>query len=86
MERLEWITAALIGVGGFAAFMIWQASAGLEPGKNSSIKFTYFAFAVPFLLIYVGRGFPKAMWLAQSLIVLAILGYAAFLPIAIFWI
>jgi hypothetical protein len=85
MEKLEWMTAALVGFGGFAAFMLWQITAGLEPGKNSSIKFTYFAFAVPFLLIFAGKAFPKTPWLSRPLLGLSILSYVAALPIATFW-
>lgn len=86
MERLEWAVVALIGIGGFVAYMTWQITAGLEPGKNSSVKFTYFAFAVPFLLIFVGRGFPKVDVLAKPLVALSMIGYAVLLPIAAFWV
>ena len=34
--------------GGFIIFMAWQGTAGLLPGKNSTIKFLYIAWAVPF--------------------------------------
>lgn len=33
---------------GFALFMYWQGGAGLLPGKNSTIKFLYIAWLVPF--------------------------------------
>jgi hypothetical protein len=34
--------------GGFVLFVGWQATAGLLPGKNTTIKFLYIAWAVPF--------------------------------------
>lgn len=34
--------------GGFLLFMAWQGTAGLLPGKNSTIKFIYISWAIPF--------------------------------------
>jgi len=34
--------------GGFLLFLTWQGTAGLLPGKNSTIKFLYIAWLVPF--------------------------------------
>ena len=40
-----------IGILSVALYVYWQATEGMEPYKNSSVKFIYWAHAVPFLIV-----------------------------------
>ena len=61
-RRQDWeIWMAVVGIGllGFLLFLFWQVTIGLSPGKNSSIKFIYFAYSVPFLVMVMFKAEPE---------------------------
>jgi hypothetical protein len=47
---------------GFGLFMYWQGTAGLLPGKNSTIKFLYIAWLVPFAVGTAAAQRISARW------------------------
>ena len=70
---------------GFATFMLWQGTYGLLPGKQSTIKWIYFAHAAPFFIpaVVVGaRSLGRAGRWALGATIAAI--FALALPIAMF--
>jgi len=44
------VLMATMAVLGFGLFVYWQGHAGLLPGKNSTIKFLYFAYVAPYAI------------------------------------
>ena len=94
LERLwsaSWPTLGIVALfmaaafwGGFLIFVAWQGTAGLLPGKNSSIKFMYIAWAVPF-----GVGTAAAQPISNRLfwvvLGLELLVAIAALPVSLNW-
>lgn len=70
--------------GGFLIFVTWQGTAGLLPGKNSSIKFLYIAWAVPFG-VGTAAAQPIGNRLYGVLFVLEILVALAAVPVSLHW-
>jgi hypothetical protein len=70
--------------GGFLIFVTWQGTAGLLPGKNSSIKFLYIAWAVPFG-VGTAAAQPIGGRLYGVLFVLEILVALAAVPVSLHW-
>jgi len=67
-----------------AIFLYWQLGQGFEPGKQSTIKFTYIASVVPFLL---GSAWTKSVRSTYFNVVSAygILLFVVALPAAVYW-
>lgn len=70
--------------GGFLIFVAWQGTAGLLPGKNSSIKFMYIAWAVPFG-VGTAAAQPIANRLFWAVLVIELLVAVAALPVSLNW-
>jgi hypothetical protein len=69
---------------GFGLFVYWQGSAGLLPGKNSTIKFMYIAWLVPFAIGTAASQRISARWFWIVLpCVLAVLFFA--FPMSQYW-
>ncbi len=70
--------------GGFLLFVYWQGTAGLLPGKNSSIKFLYIAWAVPF-----GVGTAASQRIGSGLywigVALTVAAACVGLPVSLHW-
>lgn len=75
----------LVAVGSVAVYVVWTATHGVEPGKNSAIKFIYLAYAVPFLLILVGAGLPKGPVPSGIALALSLGLFAVALPVSFYW-
>lgn len=70
--------------GGFLIFVAWQGTAGLLPGKNSSIKFLYINWAVPFG-VGTAAAQPIGTRLFWVLVVLEFLVAFAAIPMSLHW-
>ncbi|WP_437482560.1 hypothetical protein WME75_41080 [Sorangium sp. So ce1014] len=88
VREREWVSprtaTVAMAVGGIALYLYWQSGAGLLPGKNSSIKFLYVAYAIPYL-VAVALWFRPRVRLYNALVALSLLVYAAALPVSIYW-
>jgi hypothetical protein len=69
---------------GFALFMYWQATAGLLPGKNSTVKFMYISWLVPF---GIGAAASQRLGAAWFWVVLAceVSALLFAFPMALYW-
>jgi hypothetical protein len=75
---------AAIFWGGFLIFVAWQGTAGLLPGKNSSIKFLYIAWAVPFGVGTAAAQPIPARAFAPIAVLELLVAFAA-LPVSLNW-
>ncbi len=73
---------AAMACAGFGLFVYWQGHSGLLPGKNSTIKFIYFAYVAPFAIATAfGRRFRERTF--HAMVAYTLLVFALSLPIAI---
>jgi hypothetical protein len=79
-----WLFMAAIFWGGFLIFVAWQGTAGLLPGKNSSIKFLYIAWAVPFGVGTAAAQPIPARAFAPIAVLELLVAFAA-LPVSLNW-
>ncbi|MBN1612007.1 MAG: hypothetical protein JW940_35575 [Polyangiaceae bacterium] len=83
-EGLEPLVALGFLVIGTALYLYWQTGEGLLPGKNSTVKFLYVSFLVPFALVTCAlpglRRRSYNLWLFYLLTL-----FMAALPVAMFW-
>ncbi len=83
-QGLEQLLALGLFLMGAAVYLYWQTGEGLLPGKNSTVKFLYFAYLVPFALAVCAV--PKTgklrfnLWLFY-LLTLVIVAF----PVSIYW-
>jgi len=67
---------------GWALFVYWQGHSGLLPGKNSTIKFLYFAYVTPYA-IFTAFDFRPRERLFHWMVAGTLIVFAATLPIAL---
>lgn len=79
----ETLALVLLLCVGAALYLYWQTGSGLLPGKNSTIKFIYFAYLVPVAAILALRR-PVSSRAATALTWYAAVLYSASLPVALF--
>jgi hypothetical protein len=72
-----------IACAGWTIFVYWQGHAGLLPGKNSSIKFLYVAWVVPYAIATAFHFRPRARTF-HALALTMLVVFAISLPIAIY--
>ncbi len=88
VREREWISprtaTVAMAVGGFALYLYWQSGPALLPGKNSTIKFLYVAFLIPYL-VAIALWFRPRVRLYNALVALSLLVYAAALPVSTYW-
>lgn len=84
----EWthqLFVILVAVGSVVVYMVWTATHGVEPGKNSAIKFIYLAYAIPFLLMLVGAGLPIGRTAGRVGLALSLVLFAVAFPVSLYW-
>lgn len=80
-----WMILAAIAGSGLAAFLYWHLTAGLTPGKNSSVKFIYVAYLAPIIVAATVAPTRKASaWLRTWLGAYAILLFVIALPFVVY--
>ena len=84
----RWVTGRMIllamTVGAAALYLWWQTGPALLPGKNSSVKFIYVAYAVPFALATC-MSFRMRRREYRLMLPLCLLVFAMAAPIAVYW-
>lgn len=71
-------------VAAIGAFLAWQLTGGLTPGKNSAVKFIYNAwvFPIPLLVAFASPAGPRERWV---LITQVLILWLAAVPVSVFW-
>jgi hypothetical protein len=84
----RWVSARTVmlamTLGAAALYLWWQTGPALLPGKNSSVKFIYIAYAVPFALATAMSFRMKRREYVVAL-PLALVTFVLALPIACYW-
>jgi hypothetical protein len=71
-------------LGAAALYLWWQTHPGLLPGKNSTVKFIYIAYAIPFGLAMC-MSYRMGRREYRVLLPLALLTFVLAAPIAVYW-
>jgi hypothetical protein len=88
VRRRRWVTRRTIvlvmTLGAALLYLVWQTHPGLTPGKNSSVKFIYIAYAVPFVLTMC-MSFRMRRREYRLMLPLSLLTFALAAPISFYW-
>jgi hypothetical protein len=88
VRRRRWTTPPTIVLvmmlGAMALYLWWQTHPGLLPGKNSSVKFIYIAYAVPFV-VSMCMSYRMGRREYRVMLPLCLLTFALAAPISFYW-